>query len=349
MPDHADRPPAAPQVLVGAATGVGSHPGTDSREAATVVVGEVALPYLPELPARGIGADMIGRSTGLLVDVGVDASTTGYRIGARGGALARTITDLLHRDEDAFEEAYETAGLRDSGRWVKVQSAGPLTLAASLELANGHRVPRDRGALRYIAESLAEGVVGHARDVARRCGAGVVVQLDEPMLDTVLTGRIPALTRFDPIRPLPGPDAVALLDVVLDAVRAAGFVSLLHVCGPIDWTVIGAARVDAVSVDVSLLSAQDYDGIGAWVESGRPLGLGLVPALPGPRELILETVIEPATRLFDAVGLSRAALGSGTFVSPACGFAGAPPAYVLPALAMCTRAADAISSDPAAL
>jgi hypothetical protein len=57
----------------GAATGVGSMPGTDPREAAATIVGELPLlPHLPELPARGVGADMIGRTAGLLVDIAVE-------------------------------------------------------------------------------------------------------------------------------------------------------------------------------------------------------------------------------------------------------------------------------------
>jgi hypothetical protein len=44
------------------ATGIGSWPGTSPRRAAEVIVGELhQLPYLTELPARGVGADMIGR------------------------------------------------------------------------------------------------------------------------------------------------------------------------------------------------------------------------------------------------------------------------------------------------
>src|SRR4029453_16649579 len=40
--------------VAGSATGIGSHPGTDPREAAATVFGELPdLPYLPELPARG--------------------------------------------------------------------------------------------------------------------------------------------------------------------------------------------------------------------------------------------------------------------------------------------------------
>ncbi len=45
----------------------------DAREAAETVTGSFAdgqgMPYLAELPARGPGADMIGRSVGLLVEM----------------------------------------------------------------------------------------------------------------------------------------------------------------------------------------------------------------------------------------------------------------------------------------
>ena len=46
-----------------AGTGPGPMPGTDPRESARVVMGEChALPFLPELPERGPGADQIGRT-----------------------------------------------------------------------------------------------------------------------------------------------------------------------------------------------------------------------------------------------------------------------------------------------
>jgi len=65
----------------GAATGVGSLPGTDPVEAAAAVVGELPLlPHLPELPARGVGADMIGRTVGLLVDLAAEVVPTGWRV-----------------------------------------------------------------------------------------------------------------------------------------------------------------------------------------------------------------------------------------------------------------------------
>ena len=138
------------------ATGIGSWPGTAARPAAEVIVGELGLPYLAELPARGVGADLIGRAGALLVDIAIDTVPRGYRIVARPGAVMRRAASLLAEDIDALEEAWEKAGGGD--RTVKVQAPGPITLAAQLELPNGHRAITDPGAVRDLAGSLAEGV-----------------------------------------------------------------------------------------------------------------------------------------------------------------------------------------------
>ena len=85
----------------GSFTGVGSFPGEDPAEALRVVLGLAPeLPHLPELPARGPGADMIGRTAGLLVDLAVGLQPSGWRFADRPGRdtsrtrgyLARTST-----------------------------------------------------------------------------------------------------------------------------------------------------------------------------------------------------------------------------------------------------------------
>ena len=58
------------------ATGVGSWPGDDAEsytEAVRVVLGEAPdLPYLPELPGRGVPAGMTGRAIAMIADLGFD-------------------------------------------------------------------------------------------------------------------------------------------------------------------------------------------------------------------------------------------------------------------------------------
>src|ERR1700712_2949207 len=113
-------------VAWGPATGVGSLPGTDPAEALRVVLGELpGFAHLPELPDRGAGADLLGRSAALLVDLAVDLTPAGWRLVPRPGIDLRRAREFLDRDLDAVHEVAEG--------WVgpfKVQAAGPWTLAA---------------------------------------------------------------------------------------------------------------------------------------------------------------------------------------------------------------------------
>ena len=199
-------------------------PGTDPVEASAVVVGELpGLPHMPELPKRGLGADMIGRTTAVLVDLAVEVVPSGYRVTARPGGDHRTAVDHLRRDLDAFEEAAETA----KPSLVKVQLAGPWTLTSEVELPRGHRVMTDQGALRDFVESLAEGLTRHVAEVRKRTGADVVVQFDEPSLPAVLAGALPTPSGLSTVPAVAEPDARETLhDVarpVLELVDRLGF------------------------------------------------------------------------------------------------------------------------------
>ena len=70
--------------------GVGSMPGTDPRVAAEISVGETEFAFLPELPARGLGADMVAAAAVLLlVDMPMDVAPSGYRLSGRQSGLSR--------------------------------------------------------------------------------------------------------------------------------------------------------------------------------------------------------------------------------------------------------------------
>ena len=57
----------------GSATGIGSMPGTSPAEAMRVVAGELPdFPYLPELPDRGPGADLTGKSASSAIKRGAE-------------------------------------------------------------------------------------------------------------------------------------------------------------------------------------------------------------------------------------------------------------------------------------
>ncbi|BDY30879.1 methionine synthase [Mycolicibacterium mageritense] len=328
------------------ATGIGSWPGTTARQAAEVVVGELhGLSHLVELPARGIGADMIGRTGALLVDIGIDTVPRGYRIaaGRRSSALRRAVS-LLGEDIDALEEAWERAGLRGSGRAVKVQSAGPITLAAQLELPGGHRAITDRGALRDLAASLAEGLSVHRAEVARRLDTTVVVQLDEPSLPAALEGRLTGVTSLTPVHPVDEPLAMSLID---ECAAAAGSELAVHCCAPgLPWKALLRSAVQAISVDPATLTPADLDGIGEFVESGRTVLLGVVPAAAPERRPAVEEVAKAAAQITDRLGFARSVLRERIGITPACGLAGATGAWAQAAYELAQKAADGFAVDP---
>lgn len=331
-----------------AATGIGSWPGTSPRAAAEVIVGELhTLSHLVELPARGIGADLIGRAGAMLVDIGIDTVPRGYRIASgRSGAVRRAVS-LLGEDIDALEEAWERAGLRGSGRTVKVQAPGPITLAAQLELPNGHRAITDRGALRDLSVSLAEGLAAHRAEVARRLETPVVVQLDEPSLPAALAGRLSGVTSFTPVHPVDEPLAMNLLDA---CVAAAGTDVALHSCAPeLPWKALLRSALHAVSVDVSTLTPVDLDGIGEFVDSGRTVLLGVVPSSAPEGRPSVEEVAKAAVTLTDRLGFARAVLRDRIGITPSCGLAGATSQWARTAVELTQKAADAFAEDPEAI
>lgn len=330
------------------ATGVGSWPGTSARDAAEVVVGELhRLPHLVELPARGVGADLIGRAGALLVDIALDTVPRGYRIAAGRRAATRRAVSLLDEDVDALEEAWENAGLRGGERVVKVQAPGPVTLAAQLELPGGHRAITDAGAVRDLSASLAEGVAAHRAQLARRLETRVVVQFDEPSLPAALAGRLAGVTSLSPVHPVDEAVVTGLLD---DCVAVVGDEVAVHCCAPgLPWKLLQRSAVTAVSVDIHTLTAADLDGIGELVESGRTVLLGAVPAQTPVERPSVEQVATAAAAVTDRLGFARTVLRDRVGITPACGLAGATPAWARIAVEVTQKVADAFAEDPDAI
>lgn len=327
-----DSAPGPAPTTWGPASGVGSLPGTDPADAVHTVLGELPdLPHLPELPARGAGADLVGRSAALLVDLAVDLTPAGWRLVPRPGVDLRRAQEFLARDLDALHDAAE--GYRGP---LKLQAAGPLTLAAGLERTRGERAVVDRGARRDLAQSLVEGLVGHVAAVRGRVPAAqVVVQLDEPSLPAVLAGALPTASGFGRLPPLPAPDVEAELAA---AVGALGVPVVVHCCAPrLPWDLLRAAGAAGISFDLGLV--QDLDAVGTAVDAGTHLLVGVVPgtdaALPAPG-----ATGSRVRAWWNELGFGPDLLPSAVTLTPACGLAGASPAHARAAMAHVRQAAE---------
>jgi methionine synthase II (cobalamin-independent) len=305
---------------VARATGIGSLPGTNIREALRGVrdiLGEGHLPYLPELPARGPGADLVGRAAGMLVDLHVDLQPGGWRFVERPGHDAGRTSGLLRQDLDELAEAFDGY----AGE-LKLQCAGPWTLAAGIELTRGERSVSDEGAVRDLVGSLAEGLRQHLAEVRRLVPqASLVLQLDEPSLPAVLAGRLPTVSGYGHLRPV---DLQTVADGLREVLAAAtdATATVVHCCDPgIPLPLLRTTGVGAVSFDTTALKPQRWESVAATVEQGVALWAGCLPTDgSGTARAAAEAV---AGGWHDA-GMPAASLAD-LVATPACGLAGLTP------------------------
>ncbi|MFG2297384.1 methionine synthase [Streptomyces sp. NPDC048603] len=324
----------------GGATGVGSMPGGDAREAAKTVTGTFEdFVHLPELPARGPGSDMIGRSLGLLVDLYAHVEPSGWRISDRPGRDTRRARSWLGEDLDALEEFTQ-----DYRGRLKVQAVGPWTLAAALELRGGEALLQDAGACRDLAGSLAEGLRNHLADVRKRIpGAEIVLQFDEPSLTSVLQGRVRSASGYRTYRAV---DRQVVEGALRDLFAVHDGDVTVHSCAPeVPFALLRRAGATGVSFDFSLLTEREDDAIGESVEAGLKLFTGVVPGTDAPLSDPAGSVMG-VRKLWRRLGLAPGTLAESVVVTPSCGLAGASPGYARAALAHCVRAARSLADNP---
>jgi hypothetical protein len=329
------------------ATALGPWPGEDPVEATRIVRGELGSPHLPflvELPERGVGSDALGRTASLLVDLSVDVQPHGWRIVQRPGKDVMRAKSALSTDINVLADV---AGTEERpARDFKVQLRGPLSLAAGLHLHSGERALLDYGARRDIAESLAAGVGDFLARVGTAVpGARLVVQIDEPDIAAVLAGTIPTSSGYRTLRAVPGQEVTEAWRLVIDAIRDAGAAETVIAVAEIEapFERILSAGADGIAVPLKALTSRQWEQLAGAVEDGKSLWAGVLPlgsasaALPRVQEAV-ENVWRPWRQL----GLPASSLGS-IRVTPSEGLAGYTPAAATAVLTRLTQVADGLN------
>jgi hypothetical protein len=327
-------------------------PGVDPAEAMRVVAGELPdFPYLPELPDRGPGADLTGRTAGLLIDMPAEVTPRGWRLAERPGRDLIRARSMMSSDLDVLEEVLQ--GFRGP---VKIQLCGPWTLAATMELPRTMNVAlADPGAVADLTASLAEAAAAHVAEVAKRVpGAQLVVQLDEPALPAVAAGDVPTASGLSRLGAVEAGPLQERLSQVLASIR--GY-TLVHCCAAdVPFGIIRAAGTAGLAFDLGQLRRGEEDGVAEAAEAGMGLLVGALPALPGQEAGDLgpggpgqsgpagnageaRQTAERVIRLWRRLGLPLTTCAEQAVITPACGLAGASPAQARAALARCREAA----------
>lgn len=333
-------------------TGLGSLPGTDLAAAARMTFDKVPdLPYLPELPARGPWASMIGRGLGLAAGLPAELSAGEWRLADAPGVDQRRSRARWRDDLDQLEEAAHGY----TGRF-KVAVTGPWTLAAAVGVAHAGRVLADPGARRDLAQSVAEGVGELLADLRRRLpGVDLVLQVDEPSLPAVAAGAVPTPGGFFRHRSIDLPELCRALSWVTaePARRGLTVPTVLHSCARWDggWPLPSllhghstAAGFDGISVDLDQLVAPDWDALAGAADAGATLYLGCLPTGGDPRPAGVDAVRRRALAALDRIGATNAVSGA-LVLTPACGLAGWTPAEAARGFEVLARAAAQVEAE----
>ena len=341
-------PPADAAPTQVTATGLGPWPGEDPLEAARIIRGELGSPHLPflaELPDRGVGSDALGRTASLLEELAVDVQPHGWRLVDRPGKDMRRAASALSTDLNVLADV---AGAEDvSAAELKVQLVGPLSLAAGLYLHNGERALLDHGARRDLAASLAAGVGGYLTRVAAAVpGARLVVQVDEPDIAAVLAGTIPTASGYRTLRAVAGSEARESWRQLADALRAAGaadvVLSFPEIEAPIELAL--AAGADGVALPLKALTNRQWEQVAAAVEAGKQFWAGALDMQSAGPPAKVPDCVDSVWRPWRQLGLPPSLLAA-TRVTPSTGLAHLTPAQATTVLGRLTQIADGLNQQ----
>ena len=319
-------------------TGIGSWPGTDMADAVKIAFAECPeLPYLPELPARGAYAQLIGRSTAFLAGLAVDLQPAGWRLTDASSRDHRLAISTLRADLDVLEE--HTQGYQGT---VKLSVAGPWTLAAMMERRRGDRVLADPGARRDLSQSLAEGIAQLVAELVRRLpDLDPLIQLDEPMLPAVLAGSIPNASGLLRHRAIEESEVSGAIGYAVH--RLAPTPVAVHCCAagpPIE--LLRLAGVSGVLLDIEQLTDAEWEVVGASLEAGLWIGIG---ALPTDRMLTADQLARRVLGQLRDLNLEPIQLAERTVITPACGLASATRDGAVQALRALRTAAQIVTEQ----
>lgn len=339
------------------ATAPGPWPGHDPVEATRIIRGELGAPHLPflvELPHRGPGADALGRTAALLVDLSVDLQPHGWRLVPRPGKDHRRAVSLLGQDLNALADV--AGGEESPGSQLKISLRGPLSLAAGLYLHNGERALSDSGARRELLQSLTAGAVEFmARARTAAPDAGITVQLDEPDIAEVLGGAIPTASGYRTLRSVPATEVSSAWAQLIEALTGAGAEqvivhlpetgrsAVLRPGAQSPFALALGAGADGAALPAAGLTGADWESIAEAVESGKALWLGILPepardAEPRQVKALVEDVLRPWAK----IGLSPDRLPA-LRLMPAADLAAVSPSSARKILTRLTQTAEALS------
>lgn len=314
--------------LRGLATGVGSLPHTDIREALELIFKYVGqIPFWPQLPKLNSLEGMTAQFAEGLPCVELTTEGLLYNSRDRDRQLEVFYSKVIEEDLDYFQISERVScGLSEFYRYlqkadlekivfIKAQVTGPFTFAASLKDERDISLLHDNVFLQVIIKALIMKALWQIK-LFKKFGKPIIIFIDEPFLGAFGSAYTPVSRE----------QVVAGLGELAKGIKSEDVLVGVHCCGNTDWGIftdvkdIDIINFDAFSfMDKFVLYAQDLD---KFLKKGGLICWGIIPTQETGVELtpeILLLKLQEGINILAKKGVDRGLLSESLLISPACG------------------------------
>lgn len=312
------------------ATGIGSVPSTDIKGTCLHILDHLPeIPFWPQFVKRSHLEEMnIQFSEGLpLLEIRDGSRSLTVSPGEMEQELVTFYDHFLAGDIDYFAISkarapglYELVSLiqqrpEEYGPYIKGQSVGPLTFAASTKDGDGKSILYNADLLEAFTKGLAIKALWQVTELGKS-GKKPILFLDEPYLSGFGSA-------FSPIE---RHEVINLIKEIIEYLRERSDALIgIHCCGNTDWSMIIETGPDIVNFDACgyldffLLYPQE---IKDFVNNGGTIAWGIVPTMDFTGEESIEGLylkLEEGIQRFQEWGLDSASVAGGSLLTPSCG------------------------------
>lgn len=307
---------------------MGSLPLSEGAQAARFILdSEVDFPFWPQLPKRDFREQMIPQYSEGMPGIVLDrkAQTIGLNPATKYDELAAFYAKFLEEQPEQFAisaeyaeglHAFLAAAKGRSFAAVKGQVTGPITFATGIGTPGKEILYADYD-LRDAAVKLLTRKAQWQIEQLRTLAAQIIVFVDEPVLAAFGSSAYIGIS---------AEDVVKLEGEIFEAIRGAGGLAGIHVCGNSDWGVMIRTGVDILNFDAysfgPRLSLYSEDTT-ALLERGGYIAWGMIPTTA--EELNRATCpalverFRKSLRALSEKGLDESLILERSLLTPTCG------------------------------
>lgn len=309
-------------------SGIGSLPFSDPAQAAAFVHScGLDVPFWPQLPKRTFGEQMIPQYAEGMPAVAIETVTQSIRYNeeAKYDELTAFYTQFLESPPDAFAispdraagiPAFVNAAQGRTLRAVKGQITGPITFTTGILNARKDALYADPD-LRDAAVKLLTRKAQWQIDILKPLSENVILFADEPVLAALGSSAYVGIS---------DQDVINLLKEVFEAIREAGALSGIHVCGNSDWSVLIRTTVDILNFDAFQYGprlALYHREVREFLEQGGIIAWGLVPTTADELNQAtcesLSALFRAAVQALTTKGVPESLVLERSMLTPCCG------------------------------